>query len=139
MEGKQIIAVTNRNLCTRPFLQVMEELAQKELKTIVLREKDLPEKEYEKLAGRCLEICQKTGADLTIHNFISAARNLGVKKIHLPYSVFLKEADTLGDFDSVSTSIHKPEEVLHAQELGLQVIFLRQTAKKGWRPEVWTF
>ena len=42
MEGKQIIAVTNRNLCTRPFLQVMEELAQKELKTIVLREKDLP-------------------------------------------------------------------------------------------------
>lgn len=37
MEGKQIIAVTNRNLCTRPFLQVMEELAQKELKTIVLR------------------------------------------------------------------------------------------------------
>lgn len=91
MEGKQIIAVTNRNLCTRPFLQVMEELAQKELKTIVLREKDLPEKEYEKLAGRCLEICQKTGADLTIHNFISAARNLGVKKIHLPYSVFLKD------------------------------------------------
>ena len=138
MEGKQIIAVTNRNLCTRPFLQVMEELAQKELKTIVLREKDLPEKEYEKLAGRCLEICQKTGADLTIHNFISAARNLGVKKIHLPYSVFLKEADTLGDFDSVSTSIHKPDEVLHAQELGADFVFaghiFETDCKKGLAP-----
>ena len=45
MEGKKIIAVTNRKLCTRPFLKVMEELAEKDLKTIVLREKDLTEEE----------------------------------------------------------------------------------------------
>lgn len=55
----------------------------------------------------------------------------------------MKEADTLGDFDSVSTSIHKPEEVLHAQELGADFVFaghiFETDCKKGWRPEVWTF
>lgn len=138
MEGKHIIAVTSRKLCTRPFLQVVEELAEKNLKTIVLREKDLTEEEYEELARRCLEICGRTGANLTLHNFVSAARNLGVKKIHLPYPVFLKEADRLQDFESISTSIHKPEEALRAQELGAHFVFaghiFETDCKKGLTP-----
>ena len=55
------IAVTNRNLCKRPFFDVIEDLSKKDVKTIVLREKDLSE---------------------------DVARRLGIKKIHLPYPVF---------------------------------------------------
>ena len=55
MDEKQIIAITNRKLCTRPFLEVMKDLAKRDLQTIVLREKDLTEEEYEKLARQCLE------------------------------------------------------------------------------------
>ena len=45
MDEKQIIAITNRKLCTRPFLEVMEDLAKRDFQTIVLREKDLTEEE----------------------------------------------------------------------------------------------
>ncbi len=138
MEGKKIIAVTNRKLCTRPFLQVMEELAEKDLKTIVLREKDLTEEEYEILARRCMEICDRTGANLTLHNFVPAAKKLGIKRIHLPYPVFLKEAGNLKDFDLVSTSIHKPEEARMAQDLGADFVFaghiFETDCKKGLAP-----
>ena len=87
------IAVTNRNLCKRPFFDVIEE-------------KDLSEEEYYEIAEKCKEICDRNGASLTIHNFINVARRLGIKKIHLPYPVVLKEAGNLSDFESVITSIH---------------------------------
>lgn len=132
------IAVTNRNLCKRPFFDVMEDLSKKEIKTIVLREKDLKEEEYYDIAKKCQEICEKNGASLTIHNFINVARKLGIKKIHLPYPVFLKEAGNLTDFESVSTSIHKPEEAVKAQELGADFVFAGHVfvtdCKKGLPP-----
>lgn len=93
------IAVTNRNLCKRPFFDVIEDLSKKDVKTIVLREKDLSEEEYYEIAEKCKEICDRNGASLTIHNFIDVARRLGIKKIHLPYPVFLKEAGNLSDLN----------------------------------------
>jgi thiamine-phosphate diphosphorylase len=138
MEGKNIIAVTSRKLCTRPFLEVMEDLSKKDLKTIVLREKDLSEEEYYELAAKCMEICEKNGANLTLHNFIGAARRLKAQKIHLPYPVFLKEAGNLEDFESVSTSVHKPEEAAKARENGADFVFaghvFRTDCKKGLEP-----
>ena len=92
------IAVTNRNLCKRPFFDVIEDLSKKDVKTIVLREKDLSEEEYYEIAEKCKEICDRNGASLTIHNFIDVARRLGIKKIHLPYPVFLKEEKLGVDF-----------------------------------------
>lgn len=44
MSKSCFIAVTNRSLCKRPFFDVMEDLSKKDIKTIVLREKDLKEK-----------------------------------------------------------------------------------------------
>ena len=132
------IAVTNRNLCKRPFFDVIEDLSKKDVKTIVLREKDLSEEEYYEIAEKCKEICDRNGASLTIHNFIDVARRLGIKKIHLPYPVFLKEAGNLSDFESVSTSIHKPEEAIKAQKLGVDFVFAGHVfvtdCKKGLPP-----
>ena len=48
------IAVTNRNLCKRPFFDVIEDLSKKDVKTIVLREKDLSEEEYYEIAETVL-------------------------------------------------------------------------------------
>ena len=132
------IAVTNRNLCKRPFFDVIEDLSKKDVKTIVLREKDLSEEEYYEIAEKCKEIYDRNGASLTIHNFIDVARRLGIKKIHLPYPVFLKEAGNLSDFESVSTSIHKPEEAIKAQKLGVDFVFAGHVfvtdCKKGLPP-----
>lgn len=138
MEGKNIIAITNRKLCKRPFFDVFQDLTKKDLKTIVLREKDLSELEYYELAKECMKICDRTEAVLTLHNFVDAARELGVKRIHLPYPVFLKEAGHLSDFEKVSTSIHKPEEAVTAQEMGADFVFaghiFQTDCKKGLKP-----
>ena len=138
MSKSCFIAVTNRSLCKRPFFDVMEDLSKKDIKTIVLREKDLKEEDYYEIAKKCQEICENHSASLTIHNFVNVARKLGIKKIHLPYPVFLKEAGNLTDFESVSTSIHKPEEALKAQELGADFVFAGHVfatdCKKGLPP-----
>ena len=138
MKERCFIAVTNRNLCKRPYFDVIRDLSKKEVETIILREKDLSEEEYYKIAKKCKEICEQNKASLTIHNFIDVARRLGIKKIHLPYPVFLKEAGNLGDFESVSTSIHRPEEAVKAQELGADFVFAGHIfltdCKKGLAP-----
>lgn len=138
MKEECFIAVTNRKLCKRPFFDVISDLSKKDVKTIVLREKDLTEKQYYDIAKQCKEICEKNQAFLTIHNFIDVARKLKIRKIHLPYPVFLKEAGNLSDFESVSTSIHKPEEAVKAQELGADFVFaghiFATDCKKGVPP-----
>ena len=53
MSKSCFIAVTNRSLCKRPFFDVMEDLSKKDIKTIVLREKDLKE-EDRKARVRCV-------------------------------------------------------------------------------------
>lgn len=138
MNKRCFIAVTNRNLCKRPFLDVVEDLSKKDVKTIVLREKDLTRGQYYELAKECKEICERNKASLTIHNFIDVARELEIKRIHLPYPVFLREAKNLSDFESVSTSIHKPEEAIRAEELGADFVFaghvFETDCKKGLAP-----
>ena len=72
---KNVVAVTNRSLCERPFLEQIERVCACHPKALILREKDLPEEEYFLLAKEVLGICrqypsylcggsQKTGTSL---------------------------------------------------------------------------
>ena len=45
-----VIAVTNRRLCDRPFTEQLERVCSHHPRALILREKDLPENEYELLA-----------------------------------------------------------------------------------------
>ena len=56
---------------------------------IILREKDLPETEYEKLAGEVLKICRKYDQLCMLHLFTDVARRLDHPYIHLPMQLFL--------------------------------------------------
>lgn len=47
----QVVAVTNRSLCHRPFPEQLKMVCQTHPAFIILREKDLPAQEYEKLAA----------------------------------------------------------------------------------------
>ena len=53
-----LICITNRKLCSNNFLDQIEMIASAHPKAIVLREKDLSEKEYEQLARQVMQICQ---------------------------------------------------------------------------------
>ena len=53
----KIVAVTNRKLCEGDFLKQIEKVASENVAAIILREKDLQEEEYGKLAESVIAIC----------------------------------------------------------------------------------
>lgn len=119
------IAVTNRHLCHEYYvknglasketdsceclLRLLENLAKaSDYDTILLREKDMAEADYAKLAVSVLEICVKYGKTLILHNFPSVAETLGCP-IHLPFSMFLTmQQDQPGGVIATEPAIHQP-------------------------------
>ena len=81
---EKVLAVTDRKLCTRPFPEQIRRVCGCRPKALVLREKDLTPQAYRELAEQVLEICGEYQVDCILHNFTGAARELGVKRIHLP-------------------------------------------------------
>ncbi len=55
---QNVIAVTNRKLCKRPFMEQLDRICQCHPKAIILREKDLQEKEYAILAKDVIKLCK---------------------------------------------------------------------------------
>ena len=56
---RDLIAVTNRHLCSRPFTEQITRVCKLHPKALILREKDLPEEEYFSLARQVKEICEQ--------------------------------------------------------------------------------
>lgn len=115
----KLLAVTDRKNCRGDFLVQLEKVAGLKPEAIILREKDLDEEEYYALAVNVKKICENNGVPLIIHNFISAALRLGIKKVHLPLCV-LEQADKrkLNAFEAIGVSIHSMEDLKRACELG---------------------
>lgn len=117
---KNIIAVTNRKLCTRPFDEQLRRVCGVSPEAVILREKDLSPEEYLKLAETAAEICGEFGIPLILHTFADAARSLGIKRIHMPLSV-LRSLGAEG-FEVVGASVHSPEEAVEAKSLGASYV-----------------
>lgn len=86
---ENVIAVTNRYLCQRPFAEQIERVCSLHPKAIILREKDLSEEEYSRLAGQILEICKRYQVPCILHTYVNVAEKLHHPYIHLP--IFLLE------------------------------------------------
>lgn len=116
-----MIAVTNRHLCKRDFLEQIGNLAADDrIEAIILREKDMSEGDYRELAKKVLACCGLYHKKCILHTFISVARGLHCPYIHLPYSVFLKsmgQVKTMG-FQEIGTSVHSVEDAMKAEHLG---------------------
>lgn len=112
-----IICVTNRKLCQEDFLTRIRRIAECAPKAVILREKDLPEPEYRKLAGNVLSICSEYGVECILHTFYRAAADLGCKSIHLPMPV-LRQCPDLSVFSTVGSSCHSTIEAAEAVRLG---------------------
>lgn len=121
---RKIICITNRHLVQGNFLKRMEQIASLEsVNALILREKDLSEAEYRKLAGEVLLICGKYGKTCILHTFVKAAMELGHNKIHLPYPVFLEMDKKQRDFFRLTgVSTHAPEEARKAEQLGASYV-----------------
>lgn len=119
----EIIAVTNRRLCERPFLEQVERVCQIHPRALILREKDLTEEEYGTLAEDVLNICEKYRVDCILHSFPEVAIRLSVPRIHLPlWKLRGTESKMLSEFQMIGSSVHSAEEAQEAERLGATYI-----------------
>ena len=135
---KNIIAVSNRKLCTRPFEELIERVCCLQPKALILREKDLSEEEYTVLARKVLKICNEYNVLCILHSFPFAAADLGCRALHLPLHLLEQYQGNLSDFDIIGSSVHSPEEAVKAQDMGATYLtaghVFETDCKKGLAP-----
>lgn len=118
-----LICITNRKLCSNNFLDQIEMIASAHPKAIVLREKDLSEKEYEQLARQVMQICQKHGTQCILHSFSNVATTLGATAVHMTLPLLQKMTpQEKSHFQIIGASCHSLEEAKEAQNLGCTYI-----------------
>lgn len=144
-----LIAISNRHLCKSNFIDKIYELSCSEsIDYIILREKNLCEYEYYKLANNILNICHENSHKIILHTFVSVAKKLNHKNIHLTMNDFKKyvnrnnsnNTDILKkDFNTIGVSTHSVKEAILAQKLGATYIttshIFKTDCKKNLEPK----
>ena len=135
----KILCVTNRRLAAGDFLKQVERIAAAGVDGIILREKDMDEKEYRELAGQVQKLCSRYRTDLMLHTYADAAKALGIRKIHLPYEAFCRMESADRDwFHTTGVSVHSAKEAAGAQEKGAAYVtaghIFATDCKKGVPP-----
>lgn len=139
-----VIAVTNRKLSQRPFLEQIKRVCQLRPEAVILREKDLSETEYAKLAEEVYNITTSYDVRLIIHTYINVARERGINTVHMSLHnmrEYRKEfIDNVNKTNNIKTgcSIHSVEEAVEARNMGASYITAGHVyatdCKKGLAP-----
>ena len=111
---------------------------------VILREKDLPEEEYSRLAEQILEICKRYQVPCILHTYVKRSRkNCIIHTFICQYFCWKKYEGKLGGFRQIGSSVHSVEDALKAEVWELiilrQDIFIQLTVKKDFHPEDWNF
>ena len=118
-----ILCITNRSLCKEDFLTRTEKIASAKPKGVILREKDLTEKEYKDLATKVIEICNRYNTPCILHNFTKVALELNHPYIHLPLHILDNiSAEDRGKFKVLGASCHSADDAVRAEKLGCTYI-----------------
>ena len=126
MSELPLIAVTDSATCPHPLAEQIKRLTKlTELRpqAVILRAKALDKAAYRKLALDVQQSCEATGIPLILHSDWQLARELGIKKLHLPLAL-LRQLPTCErtHFTWLSTSVHSVEEAIEAQALGATML-----------------
>lgn len=134
----KVIVVTNRSLCVGDFIEQIHTLCLAGVDKIILREKDLEESEYERLACEVYSICGKFSTELILHKNVQVAKRLGICKIHLSVPMLTEYGDELSDFEKLGVSVHSLEQLRIAENFGAEYVFyghvFETDCKKGLQP-----
>ena len=118
-----ILCITNRSLCKEDFLKRIEKIASENPTGIVLREKDLTEKEYKDLAAKVIEICNRYNTPCILHNFTKVAIELNHPYFHLPLHILDNiSAEDRRKFKVLGASCHSIDDAVRAENLGCTYI-----------------
>lgn len=111
-----VIAVTNRKLCKDCFAEQVQKILSAEPFLVILREKDLSDSEYEKLAGEIISGKDKYKNILSLNRPGIAVR-LSIENVHLTIHD-LREKGRPEGIRRVGASVHSADEAKEAQSLG---------------------
>ena len=116
---QNVICITDRHLCRRPFPDQMRIVAALHPKAVILREKDVMEDTYKLLAERVLPVCEEYDVPLIIHTFYQVALDLGVDRLQISLQK-LRELpeETRKQFSVIGTTVHSVEDAREAVSLG---------------------
>ena len=118
-----ILCVTNRTLCREEFLTRIERIAACHPAGIILREKDLSQAEYRRLAAEVMRICRPYDVKCILHYFSDVAIDLNADAIHLPLHLLRKlPEEQKARFNVLGASCHSVEDALEAQAFGCTYI-----------------
>lgn len=113
------ICVTNRALAVHPFEEQIARVLDTKPDMLILREKDLSEAEYEKLAAAVKTLCEHSETQLILHSYPGVARNLGISAIHMPLAKFTAMSEPKkAQFSVKGVSVHSVEDALLAERAG---------------------
>lgn len=139
----KILAITNRKLCRGDFLEQIKKIARSNVEGIILREKDLTEKEYRQLALAVVDICNKYKKRCTLHTYIDVALEMKISNIHLPLTIAKEQRNKIGRFEMFGISTHSIKDAIEAQKLGATYItaghIFETDCKKGMPPRGLTY
>ena len=130
----KLIVITNRLLCEGDFIAQIEKVCALKPCSLVLREKDLIENEYEALAVTVSGICEKNGVAFYVHSHIDLARKHGFGNIHLSVPALRECKDGLGGFENISVSCHCEDDVKEAENAGATRIVLGTVFETDCKP-----
>ena len=114
---RDLIAVTNRHLCSRPFTEQITRVCKLHPKALILREKDLPEEEYFSLARQVKEICEQFKVPFIPHFYPPLRENSAATDYIYHFHFCLK--------------IRKWFPIFIQLELP-SILFLKQSKRKSW-------
>ena len=134
----KLVVVTNRTLCRGDFLEQIHAICLAGADKIILREKDLSEESYESLAEKVVSVCGNYNTELVLHQNISVAKRLGVKKIHLSVPGLVEHSEQLAGFEQIGVSVHSMQQLETAKKYGASYVFyghvFQTDCKKGVPP-----
>ena len=121
----RLVCVTNRLLCTTLFLEQLEKVVRLHPRALILREKDLPEQAYAKLARQVLTLCRQNRVPCYGHTYAAVAADLGMDGLHLPLTA-LKQLDPAlrARIPRLGASCHSLGDVQEAAGLGADYVTL---------------
>ena len=126
MSELPLIAVTDSATCPRPLAEQIKRLTKlTELRpqAVLLRAKTLDKTAYRTLALEVQQSCETAGIPLILHSDWQLARELGIKKLHMPLAILRQlPACERAHFTWLSTSVHSVEDAIEAQTLGATVL-----------------
>lgn len=118
-----IIVITNSTICKENFLSRIEKLAKAKPTAIILREKHLSQNDYEDLAKKVIEICNRYNTQCILHNFPKVAEKLNHDALHLPLCILSTLTDKeKSQYKILGASCHSVEDALKAEKLGCTYI-----------------